>query len=723
MEAAEAIERGIVAAKEHDRSTAYSYFYAATQADPNNEQAWLWRASTAPRPRDALFCLAAVLAINPANPVARHGIEQISSAIAAQREMQTPGAARLAVPHLDSNGRQAGLKPAPTPQKHSSGVLVAPAESGPSPQPIEAPTGYALPESHPDPDAHHLEWQKTFRDRLHGAGRPQRFAPPEEGAPVSPAVVVTGPPLAAGAADSGAPAGDRDLAGPPPSAARPPIRASGLGKQAVQAAAWNYAAFLVSKGLLFVATLILARILSPAEFGLVSMALLVITALDILRSFGIGSALIYQQREGQAAANLAFLLSATIGVVLFVANWLLAPFVTLFFKTNSPTETATVTSLVQILGFSLLFASLGSTQDSLLQKAINYRSRMIPEVGRTLIKGLLQVALALAGFGVWSLVYGQIIGEACATLLLWRVSSWRPTREFDRTLLRPMLSYGTQIMTLGWLGWLVDDIDYLIIGRFLGDTALGLYTLAFRIPELLIRNLAQAVSTVAFPVTARMQDNKAALRDAYLTMQHYMLIILAPLGMGLFAVAPPVIHILFQAKWEPAIPVMQLLSIYMVLTAISHWPGVIYKAVGRPNILNRLALLKLVLLAPTLLWAATNYGIVGVGWGELVVRVLVILIDMWTVARFVQISMRSNLQAIWPPLVASAIMAAVVRVLLMWDPRESSLPLLVLAVIAGAATYVAAMWVLDRSTVIELLAFGRGMLGQRPRAVSAPDAR
>ncbi|HET7080124.1 MAG TPA: lipopolysaccharide biosynthesis protein [Chloroflexia bacterium] len=673
MEAAEAIERGIVAARDHNQATAYYYFYAATQADPDNEQAWLWRASTAPRPRDALFCLAAVLAINPDNPVARHGIEQISAAIAAERDAPIP------------------------------------------------PAQPSLPAGEHTPADRHRKWQSSFRDTLHDSEK------------VGPMQTLEAPGMPPQAIDPGRTveavlerpehATDRDAEpvptpAPPPAPARPPS----LGKQVVQGAMWNYGGFLVSKGLLFVATLILARILSPSEFGLVGMALLVITALDILRDFGIGASLIYRQRDGQAAANLAFLLSAVIGVMLFVGNWLLAPFVTVFFKTNGPEETATVTGLVQVLGFSLLFAGLGSTQDALLQKAIDYRRRMIPEVGRTLIKGVLQVALALAGFGVWSLVWGQVIGEACATILLWTVSSWRPTRLLDRTLLRPMVNYGTQIMMVGGLGWLVADIDYLIIGRFLGDAALGLYTLAFRIPELIIRNLAQAVSNVAFPVAARFQEDKAAMRHAYLTMQHYMLAILAPLGFGLFAVTPSLIHILFQDKWEPAIPVMELLSIYMVLSGISHWPGVVYKAVGRPDILNRLSFLKLVLLAPTLWWAATTYGIVGVGWGQVAVRVVVILIDMWTVSRFVQISMRANLQAIWPPLAASAIMAAAVRLVFLLDPRESSIPLLAVAIITGGAVYAGALWLLDRPTVSALLDLARGLVARRRRIAPAPDA-
>src|SRR6476646_5900374 len=112
------------------------------------------------------------------------------------------------------------------------------------------------------------------------------------------------------------------------------------------------------------------------------------------------------------------------------------------------------------------------------------------------------------------------------------------------------------------------------------------------------------------------------MRDDYLTMQRYMLVILAPLGFGLCALTPALVHVLFPPSWEPVIPVMQILSIYMLLGGINHWPGVIYKAVGRPGILNMLSLAKLVMLVPVLWWGAANFGIMGVAVGQLIVRLV-----------------------------------------------------------------------------------------------------
>jgi PST family polysaccharide transporter/lipopolysaccharide exporter len=212
----------------------------------------------------------------------------------------------------------------------------------------------------------------------------------------------------------------------------------------------------------------------------------------------------------------------------------------------------------------------------------------------------------------------------------------------------------------------------------------------------------------------------AALRSAYLKMQRYMLAILAPMGFGLYAITPALVTNLFGESWHDAIPVMQVLSIYMLLGGINHWPGVIYKAVGRPDILNKLGLVKLVMLVPVLVWGAASFGIMGVAWGQLIVRLIGIVIDMWVVAGFVTVSVWANMRALLPSLVSAALMAATLQTLFMLTPGPVGLPALALCIAAGAAQYVALLWILDRDAVNSLLALARDFLPRkRPVATEA----
>jgi PST family polysaccharide transporter len=487
--------------------------------------------------------------------------------------------------------------------------------------------------------------------------------------------------------------------------------------QLVQGVAWNYAAFLAAKGLLFVATLILARLLTPSQFGLVGMALLVITGLDILRDFGIGTALIYYQKEGKAVADAAFLVSTSIGALLCAANWVLAPIAVHFFRTQGPEQAALAVALLRVLGFSLLLSGIGSTPDALLRKELDFRRRMVPEVSRALLKGVAQVGLALLGFGAWSLVVGQVAGEAGATALLWRSVRWRPSWTIDRTLIRGMLGYGGQILVVALLGWLIADLDYLIIGATLGEAALGLYTLAFRVPELAIRNLSEAVAGVAFPALARLQDDREGLRVAYLRLQRTVFLVLAPIACGLAAIAPLLVHVLFPERWAPAVVPLQILSVYMLLGGLGHLPGVIYKAIGRPDILSRWNIAKVVILAPVLYWCATRYGVVGVAWGQLVVRVVTLLLDLVIVRRFTAIGVAASLWALRRTMLACGLMILAVRSVVLLDSAERHLSTLAAAVIVGVVVYGAAAWVLERPLAAVLLEQGRGIV-RRPAAAA-----
>jgi hypothetical protein len=158
---------------------------------------------------------------------------------------------------------------------------------------------------------------------------------------------------------------------------------------------------------------------------------------------------------------------------------------------------------------------------------------------------------------------------------------------------------------------------------------------------------------------------------------------------------------------------MQILTIYMVLGGISHWPGVVYKAVGRPDMLNILSFVKLALLVPTLWWAAVNYGIIGVAWGQLIIRTIGVLIDMWAASKFIKVTVLQNLKVLWPPLLASALMAVAVQVLITYARNPTSIVTLALAILCGATLYASLIWLLDPKSVNALTSLAYSMVRRR----------
>lgn len=466
---------------------------------------------------------------------------------------------------------------------------------------------------------------------------------------------------------------------------------SELGKQAVQSTIWAYGSFVTGKLLVFVATVILARLLLPEQFGQMGYCLIAIQYLDILNGFGVGSALISRRDRIEEAANAALVIGLASSVLLVALSWLSAPLLADFF------DEPAVTDLFRALAFVIPLSAIGTVPSALIQRGLRFKAKFVPDVGRSVAKGGISVLLAWQGFGVWSLVLGQLAGELAATVILLALARWRPTRAFDAQVTREMLRFGFHIILVGITGALIINLDYLIVGRVLGAAALGYYTLAYRVPELVIRNTNFVIGKVAYPVLAQVQEELAELRATYTTMLRYISLFTIPAGVGLALVAELFIHAFYTAKWDDAIPVMQLIALALAISSIGFMPGIIYKAINRPEILNRLSWVKLLATAATLL-VAVRWGIVGVAAGQLALALFFVALDTWMVRRVLRFPYSDLTRALAPALMGSLVMAIVVLGLrLAVDPRGVVGLLLVVAV--AVVVFGATLAVVSRETV------------------------
>src|SRR3990172_207938 len=191
-------------------------------------------------------------------------------------------------------------------------------------------------------------------------------------------------------------------------------------KKTTEGIGWNYLSFGLRKILSLAIVSILAHILSPENFGIVALATLTIDYLSVFNDFGLGAAFIQQRDNVETTANTAFTLNIFIGITLTLITFLIAPLVATFFKEPL------VSPILRWLGLNFLINAIGSVHKARLQRELNFRLKMIPELGNVFSRGILSVSLALTGFGVWSLVYGHLLGVILETILLWKVVPWRP---------------------------------------------------------------------------------------------------------------------------------------------------------------------------------------------------------------------------------------------------------------------------------------------------------
>jgi len=482
---------------------------------------------------------------------------------------------------------------------------------------------------------------------------------------------------------------------------------------------WNGLSFVSGKLLVLVSTIILARILSPKDFGLVALALVFITYADVLTDLGAAEALIYlspSRRHNDVALTISVFWSATLTIIAIA----IAPAVARFFHAPN------VTPLFQVLSLSLLFGGTAEVPDALLRKDLLFRRRIVADLCRTLGQGIISIVLAVAGAGPWAIVIGYVAGDLLWSVTAWAMIDYRPSRHFwrlDADTVRPLLRFGLPAVGSALLLVLVFNIDYLIVGRRLGPQALAYYRLAFLIPQTVIIYVYYVLSTVAFPLFSRTRGDRDRLERGYLASNRMQSAYGAAVGVGIAAVAPMLVLSLFGEKWAPAIVPLEAIALYAVFRAFGSGAGDVYKGIGRPRLSLWLAIVRLAIVAPAL-WIAANpaWGRVSVlGYTtykavyyvslvQLIVAFLMAILMQGVACRVIGISVKRLARSFVPAILVGIGTAAGAGAVRLWWPLSDSNPIkLVIAIMAGAVGGLAALWLGDRAFIHEVVDLLQGL--------------
>jgi O-antigen/teichoic acid export membrane protein len=472
-----------------------------------------------------------------------------------------------------------------------------------------------------------------------------------------------------------------------------------IGKKVASNAAWNYLSFGVSKALNLVTVSILAHLLTPGLFGVVALATLAIDYISILNDLGLGAALVQRRENIDEASNIAFTFNLLIGIFLTILIVLISPYVAVFF--HAPT----LTPILRWLGLGFTVNALGSVHKARLQRDLRFGKKLIPELGNTLIKGGLSIGLAFMGYGAWSLVYGQLAGMSISAMLLWIVVPWRPRLLLRSPISGQLFKYGFSVMMDRAFTVFADSFDYLLIGRFFNTAALGIYTLAYRLPDLLILNTLSVLAAVFFPAFSSIQNQQDVLRKSFLSTTRYVQLLVTPLCLGIFVAADPIIRLIFGEQWLQSIPIMQVLSLYTLALSVGFHVGDIYKAVGRPDILLKISL-PIFFIRLIALWIGSQYSLIGIAAGHLVAALIEVVIRAVVTINVIKVSLREILNQLTAFIGGIVLLIFAAPVLYLTQDLTPWVRL-TFVVISGAVGYLGTIWFIDRVAILK----GIGMLG------------
>jgi PST family polysaccharide transporter len=434
-----------------------------------------------------------------------------------------------------------------------------------------------------------------------------------------------------------------------------------LGRRAFTGFLWAGASYAGGKVLVFLATLVLARLLVPSQFGLVAFALAVIYYLEYVTDLGLGAALIYRSdADDPRVSSTAFWIGVIGALGLFAACWLAAPLL----ADVGPGDA--VVPLFRVLALQFLFSALGKAHEYRLRRSLQFRRLFWPELVGGLAKGVVSVALAVAGAGAWSLVIGQLVGTLSKSVGLWIVHPFRPGVTISRRHVAPMLRFGLGIVAVGVLGQGARSFDYLVVGAKLGAAALGVYYLAFRLPELVIVSGFQVANDVLFPFYARLRDGRVDgeddLRRGYLQTIRLGAMVAWPAALGMAALALPLVLTLYGARWRAAAEPLALVAVWAGLASLASMPGAVFKALGRSWLLTATGIMQIAILFPAI-WFAAPYGITAVAASQVVEKTVSLALLGVITGRVLGIPWYAAFTAGAPALGLSALMAAVLYAL------------------------------------------------------------
>lgn len=382
---------------------------------------------------------------------------------------------------------------------------------------------------------------------------------------------------------------------------------------------------------------ILARILTPSDFGLIGMISVFFALSTVFINSGFGAAYIQKKNADEVDASTIFFFNLFVSIFLYTILWFAAPLVANFYNVNE------LVDLMRVSATVLVINALALMQTVKLTKEINFKRKTIISLISIVISGTIAIVLALNDFGVWSLVFQNIIRTIVNCSGLWIAYSWRPLIIFKIESLKSMFSFSGWILLQGLLRTFFDNIYILIIGKFFPVAQLGFYSKAKSYQKTVSKVPASAIGTVSFPIFSNLQNDPYKLKKSMKNFIQHSIFFIAPISGILIVIAKPLINLLLTDKWVPMTVYFQLLLIAGILFPISLMNVQLLNAQGKSNLNFKLSIFKNSLRIISIL-ITFRFGLVFIIYGEIIVSVISLFINGYYTKIFIKYGMMEQLR-------------------------------------------------------------------------------
>ena len=425
-----------------------------------------------------------------------------------------------------------------------------------------------------------------------------------------------------------------------------------LSKKVIRGGIWIFALRFTNRGLGLIRTIILARLLVPADFGLLGIAMLAISTLETFSQTGFQAALVQKKEDINSYLDTAWTVSAIRGMFLFSLLFFAAPLVAKFF--NSPQGTL----IIRVIAATVLLSGLRNIGVVFFQKELEFNKQFLYEFSATVVDLAVAVALAFILRNVWALVWGGLAAHFVRLFMSYILHSYRPRIRFEKERFQELLGFGRWVLGSSVLIFLITQGDDIFVGKMLGVTALGLYQMAYLISNLPATEITHVISQVTFPAYSKLTNNTSRLRESYLKVLAVSTSISIPAAGGIFVLAPEFTKIFLGDKWIEIVPLIRILCFFGLFRSIAATTGPVFYAKGVPEILTKLGAAQLMLLIAIIYPLTGAHGLLGVSLAVSLANLFVVLSAIWLISKEVCIKLSHYFRTVAAPTVGTLLVSS-----------------------------------------------------------------
>lgn len=439
---------------------------------------------------------------------------------------------------------------------------------------------------------------------------------------------------------------------------------------------WTFSQQFSRQIISFGVSVILARLLSPSEFGLIGMLSIFIAVGSTLMDSGMTSSIIRDSNSDQRDYSTVFIINIISSLFIYAIVCLIAPYIADFY--GYPI----LTDIIRVYSFCFVLSAFMGVQAAKLTKEMNFKVQMVIQLPSIILSGILGIFLAYNGYGVWSLVYMNVFQTFLLSVQHWYYSGWRPDLKFDYERFKYHFNFGYKITLSNLLGTLYQNIFTILIAKYFSAAQVGFYNRALAIRQLPISNLSTALGKVTYPMLSSINNDDVKLKNVYKRLIQQVVFWIVPILILLIVIAEPFFRFLLTEKWLPAVPYFQILCVTGMLLPIQAYNYNIIKVKGRTDITLKLQVVKKVFGIVGIM-LVIPFGIMGMLYFQLLSAIVDYNLDAHYGGKMINYSITEQIKDILPSISLAVIVGILTWMLDSFINKSYSIPDLSRIIIGG----------------------------------------